>query len=321
MTRLAFDKGDKVQWPNTQLPAGENGRSVEVEDTQVLRFPSGRYYVRYLYKDLDKRIFEDMQGNIDEHFDNLITIVGGEGVGKSNLAHYICRSFDQDFDMSKSLIYSWVQFIESLTGNDTQKVYWLDEAILLASGRDWMKEANKMLMQCLQIVRSRRLTIIMCIPSFDNIDVYIRTWRTRYMIKAQRMKWSGDRELVRGYAELFIPKSEEERKALPKDAKAEQFFKSIGYFRFPKMPVEDDKAYDKMKLDNQTNALNEWKERTLEAQGGTRFAQTSKRLAAVICFMVEEQGISYDDVADIAGMPQSTVRGIVARERNREAME
>lgn len=321
MTRLAFDKGDKVQWPNTQLPAGENGRSVEVEDTQVLRFPSGRYYVRYLYKDLDKRIFEDMQGNIDEHFDNLITIVGGEGVGKSNLAHYICKSFDPDFDMSKSLIYSWVQFIESLTGNDTQKVYWLDEAILLASGRDWMKEANKMLMQCLQIVRSRRLTIIMCVPSFDNIDVYIRTWRTRYLIKAARMQWGSDKELVRGYAELFIPKSESERSALSKDAKAEEYFKSAGYFRFPKMPVEDDKAYDKMKLDNQTRALQEWKERTLEAQGGTRFAQTNRRLAAVISFLVEEQGLSYGDVADIAGMPASTVRGIISRERNKEESE
>lgn len=321
MTRMAFDKGEKVQWPNTQLPAGEEGRSVTVLDSQVLRFPSGKYYIKYLYADLIDRVVEDLHSNVDDNSDNLITIVGGEGVGKSNLGHYIGKSFDPDFDMQKSLIYSWEQFIDSLTGSDVQRVYWLDEAVLLASGRDWMKEANKMLMQCLQIIRSRRLTIILCIPSFDNIDVYIRTWRTKYLIKAMRMQWTGDRQLVRGYAELLIPKTEGERSALPKDARAEDYFKSVGYFKFPKMSGEDDEIYERYKLSNQNRQLEEWKQRTLDSQGGSRFAQTSKRLASIIHFMVEEQGMSYEDVADIAGMPQSTVRGIVARERNKELSE
>lgn len=316
MTRMAFEKGERVQWPNTLIPAGDNGRFVTVEDTKVLRFPSGKYYIKYLYDGLVERIVEDMHANVDDNSDNLITIVGGEGVGKSNLAYYICHSFDQDFDMSKSMVYSWMQFIDSLT-SDTQKVYWLDEAVLLASGRDWMKETNKMLMQALQIIRSKRLTIIMCIPSFDNIDIYIRTWRTRYLLKAARMQWGNDRELKRGYAELMLPKSEQERSSLPKDAKAEEFFKSIGFFRFPKMPREVAEIYDEYKLNNQTKQLEEWKERTIESRTGGRFAQTSQRLASVISFLVDEQGMSYEDVADIAGMPNSTVRGIVARERNR----
>lgn len=321
MTRMAFDKGEKVQWPNTQLPAGDDGRSVTVLDTQVLRFPSGKYYIKYLFEDLMDRVVEDLHGNVDDNSDNLITVTGSEGVGKSNLAHYLAKSFDPDFDMEKSLVYSWEQFIDSISGSDVQKVYWLDEAVLLASGRDWMKEANKMLMQCLQIIRSKRLTIIMCIPSFDNIDVYIRTWRTKYLIKALRMRWEGDRESRRGYAELLIPKTESERAGLSKDARAEDFFKSIGFFKFPKMSAEDGEIYERFKLSNQNRQLEEWKQKTIDAQGGSRFAQTSQRLASMVFFMVEVQGMSYEDVADIAGMPQSTVRGIVARERNKGLSE
>lgn len=318
MSRTVFEKGERVQWPNTQIPAGETGRTVEIEDAETIRHRSGKVYVKYLYRDLIDRVIEDMQSNIDENFDNLCVVVGNEGTGKSNLAYWLCRRFDQDFDIAKSLVYSWEQFIESLTSDDVQRVYWIDEAVLLASGRDWMKESNKILIQCLQIIRSKRLTIIMCIPSFDNIDVYIRHWRTRYLFKALMMKWSGDRQLVRGYGELLIPKSKEERDRLPKDAKAEDSFSSRGFFRHPLMPKEEMRVYEDFKLRNQNAQLDEWKQRMLDSKGGSRFAETNRRIENLIYFMVEVQGMGYGEVADIAGMPESTVRGITARVRNKE---
>lgn len=318
MSRTVFEPGERVQWPNTQLPAGDTGRWLEVEDADTLRFRSGRVYTRYLFKNLIDRVIEDMQTNVDENFDNLCCVVGNEGVGKSNLAFYLCKRFDEQFDLTKSLVYSWEQFIESLTSDDVQKVYWIDEAVLLASGRDWMKESNKILIQCLQIIRSKRLTIIMCIPDFNNIDVYIRHWRTRYLFKALMMQWSGDKQLVRGYGELLVPKSKEERDKLPKDARAEDSFSSRGYFRHPLMPKEEMKVYDEYKLRNQNKQLDEWKQKMLDAKGGSRFAQTNKRFENLIYFMVEVQGMAYSEVADIAGMPESTVRGITARVRNKE---
>lgn len=178
--RRAFEPGDKVQWPLTQVPAQEGQTStLTVEDAIAMRHKSGKYYIKYLYEDLADRLIEDMHKNVDEKFDNFVTIVGNEGSGKSTIGYFVAKKFDPDFDMEKSLIYSWPQFIASVS-EDPQKVYWLDEGILLASGRDWMRETNKMLMKALMTIRSYCLTIIMIVPKFSNIDQYIRTFRTRY---------------------------------------------------------------------------------------------------------------------------------------------
>lgn len=314
----AYEPGDKVQWPQTSIPATENSqRFLTVEDRLVTRYESGRYYVRYLFKELMQRIIEDMHCNVEEAFDNLVAIIGHEGVGKSNLAYDICIAFDPEFDIHKSTIYSWQQFIESVS-TDPQKVYWLDEAVLLASGRDWMKDTNKMLVKALQLIRSYRLTIIMCIPSFDALDFYIRTFRTRYLIKAMKMKWSQDREAVRGYAELRIPLSEAERKRLPKDAKAEDSFKPVGYFRFPKMDPEASKIYEAMKLENQKAAFDEMREMTEEIGRNSRYNMRDKKsLTALVAYLAYEKGLSYQEIADIAGMPYSTVKNMAWKERNR----
>lgn len=313
--RYAYEKGDRVNWPLTSMPAKDNDRSVEIEDTIVTRYQSGLYYIKYLYKDMPERIVEDMRSNVEESFDNLITIVGAEGVGKSNLAYFLCKSYDPDFDMEKSTIYSWDQFIDSVS-EDPQRVYWLDEAVLLAAGRDWMRDTNKMLVKSLQLIRSYRLTIVMCIPSFDALDVYIRTFRTRYLIKAQRMKWTNDNESVRGYAELFVPKSEGERMRLRSDAKAQDYFESKGFFRFPKMDEDAAKAYETMKLHNQKQAFREMRELTEEMKGTSKYKRDKQSLTALVSYLADVEGMSYQEIADIAGMPYNTVKGMAWRTRN-----
>lgn len=191
MTRHIFEEGDRVQWPNTQIPASaESERALTVESMDATRYrPSGKYYVRYLYKELMDRVVEDMHSNIEQHFDNLVVFCGDEGTGKSNGAYYLCKRFDPDFDLSKSYAYTWDDFIAKLTDGEPQKVYWLDEAINLASGRDWMKEANKMLIRVLQTMRSKGMTLVMCVPVLKNLDVYIREHRTRYVFVAKCMRW------------------------------------------------------------------------------------------------------------------------------------
>lgn len=315
--KYAFDVGERVQWPQTSMPAPEGSeRYLTIEDRIVQRHPSGKYYVKYLFKELMERIIEDMHSNIEQSFDNLVTIIGPEGVGKSNLGYHVCKSFDPDFDMIKSTIYTWNQFIESVD-NDPQKVYWLDEAVLMASGRDWMKDTNKMLMKSLQLIRSYRLTIVMCIPSFDAIDVYIRTFRTRYLIKAAKMAWNGDRVAVRGYAELKMPKSEYQRAMLDKSARGEDFFTSVGFFRFPQMDPEAAETYEKMKLENQQKAFREMREMT-EEMGQSRYKRDKKSLTALVSYLADEQGMTYQEIADIAGMPYSTVKNMAWRERRKE---
>lgn len=306
----AFDKGDKVQWPDTEKPASDGQRSLTVSDAIMRRYPSGKYYVKYLYEDLADRMIEDMNANVDNDLDNIVTIFGSEGTGKSNLAYYIATRYDAEFDLSKSLIYTWEQFVTSLA-DDPQRVYWFDEAVLVAAGRDWMKEANKMLVSSLQTIRFKKLLILFCIPSLDSIDVYIRQFRTRYAIEAHIMCWPHDREAHRGYAELYVPKSKEERAKLPKDAKAKDFFKSRGYFVHPLMRNNEYDQYKEKASDDSLNAMKE------KIRGKSCYQRDKQSLTRLVSYLTDMQGMTYQEIADITGMPYNTVKGMAWRERNK----
>lgn len=319
MRRVVYDVGERVQWPETMLPATQDSkRALTILDRKVVRHRSGNVYTSYLYKELLDRMVEDMNSNLDNAFDNLVVIVGDEGTGKSHLGYEVCRRMDPDFDMEKSYIYSWEMLIESLAGDDPQKVYWIDEAINLAGGRDWMKENNKMLIKILQTQRSRGWTLVMCIPQYGSIDVYIREHRTRYLLIARMMQWEGDREAHRGYFELRVKPTDAEkaRFKMLKDPKPEDFMTPKGYSTFPKMDEEANKLYEKVKLHNQMDMLVEMKEQTQEMKGKSRYKRDKQALMACISAMTDELGMSYKEVADITGMPYSTVKNIAWRMRN-----
>lgn len=318
MPRTAFDVGDRVKWPRTTEPATENTeRFLTVEDRLDTRHKSGKWYFRYLYSDLIDRVVEDMRENIDKDYDNVLMVVGGEGKGKSNISYHVGKSYDPEMDITKSLIYSWDQFLESVLSDSPQKVYWFDEAALVASNREWNKEENMMLYKAVQVVRSLRLVIIFNIPSLRAIDAYIRQFRTRYLIKAHEMRWNGDSEAKRGYAEFFFALTEEERERLGNDPKPEELYRSVGFFRFPKMDGEDKRIYDEMKSKTQKDSLSEMLERLKEKkEGKTRYARDKKSLEALVSYMADVQGMKYQEIADIAGMPYNTVKTMAWRVRN-----
>lgn len=321
MTRRAYEVGDKVQWPNTTLPAAEDsGRCLTVADRLDTRYQSGNWYFRYLYDGMIDRIIEDMRGNVTDDYDNVAVVSGGEGKGKSNLSYYIAKSYDPEMDIAKSLVYSWDAFLESVL-TDPQKVYWFDEAALVAGNREWNKEENMMLYKAVQVVRSMRLLIIFDIPALRAIDSYIREFRTRYYIKAHEMKWNADSQAHRGYAEMFLALTEDEKSRL-QNPKPEDYYRSVGYFQFPKMEGEDRKTYDEMKLTTQKTALAGMLERLKEKQEGKSGYMRDKRsLAALVSYLADVEGMKYDQIADIAGMPYSTVKNMAWRERKAKGGE
>lgn len=322
MLSVAYDVGDRVQWPMTSVPA-EPGQSnaLTIEDRILTRHLSGKYHVSYLFAELESRIVEDMHRNVEAEFDNLVCIIGEEGVGKSHLAHHIALQFDPEFDMEKSLIYSWLEFLDSVTSDDPQRIYWFDEAVMVAAGRNWMSEANKMLFEALQFIRSMGLTIIMCIPSFDNIDVYIRTFRTRFLLKAQMMAWTGDAEPVRGYCDVRLPLPKAKRDLLPDDCKAEDYFESKGYFRYPPMSPEAEAQYKEIKRKHQKDKLIKMRDKIRKQEESESKAKDKEYIATLILWMLDDKGMSYSDISDLTGMPYNTVKNIAWKERDRRKQE
>lgn len=115
-----------VSFPEPGETKGTPMGNLEIEDYSVKRWPSGKIYVRYLYKDLLDRLAEDMKANINDSYDNFVVIDGPVGSGKSNLAYALCIRYDQGFDF-RQYVYDANGFKSKLNDDISKKTFWIDE--------------------------------------------------------------------------------------------------------------------------------------------------------------------------------------------------
>lgn len=108
-------------------------------------------------------------------------------------------------------------------------------------------------------------------------------------------------------------------KDLKPDDDPVEWYDSLGYCRFPKMDAEASELYERLKGINQDSTLQDMREQTEMMKGGSRYMRDKQSLEALIYYMTDTQGMSYQDVADITGMPYNTVKGMAWRHRNKEA--
>lgn len=305
MARMAFEKGDVVGYPDIYTPCpGE--RTVTVLDRQIVRHRSGALYIRYLLDDLLDRLVEDMKENIANEYDNVVIVTGKEGVGKSNLAYELCHRFDQNFSMEDGYIYDFEPFLERLeSGEDMGRTFWMDEATNLMSNRDWMKDDNRSMMQILEMMRSRKWTLVMCIPSIDRADVYVREFRLRYLLVAQEIKWDSSGEAKRGFFELKIPTN--------------NGFTTVGYGKFPRMNPEILAEYSEIKSRSQERKISEIAERAREKKTRRETKRNTDALRALVTMLHDEQGLKFREISEITGLPEGTLRRMATEYR--EAME
>ena len=206
-----FEAGDTAYYPF--LNNGK-GKPMTVLGARVKRYRSGKMFVKYFFeghtedgRGLTDRLIDDAKDNVDNAYDNLIVVCGAEGSGKSNWAVNFCKMYDPTFTLQERYIYDYLPFLEKLEDDFANarggRAYLMDEATNLASNRDWQKEDNKNFIQLLEMFRSRGLTLVLCIPSFDRLDKYIREHRARFKIECLDLP-EGKKFGGRGYYELTI---------------------------------------------------------------------------------------------------------------------
>lgn len=218
-----------------------------VKDSAVIIHDNGKPFIRYLYEDYMKYLINDFQENIAAKYDNIVVIEGGEGSGKSNCAWHIAKLYDPDVNMRQCYVYDFEDLkdkILSLDGKDKGKVFWLDEASNMANNRAWMTQNNQYLIQLLEMMRSRGWTLLLCIPSMDRLDLYIREYRYRYHLTCAPAKFDLDPfRKDRGYVEI-------QKKIDGKE-------KAAGYAYYPPMSEEDSKLYEQIKNESQLKKFGE----------------------------------------------------------------
>lgn len=312
MGTVLYEVGDRVWYPNPAVP---QGIQLTVADRRIIYRPGEKSFVRYLYDGLLDAVVHTMQNNIARDYDNLIVITGKEGSGKSNLAYELCKRFDPDFTLEEGYVYEYDNFMTKLqdlieSGADRGKVFWMDEATNIASNREWMHKENKKFIQLLEMMRSRGWTLVLCIPSIERLDVYIREHRVRMNLITEETYWDGDQRTTRGYFELRIPKQ---------TIHGMVGYKSVGYGRFPKMEPDEKKAYEAIKMRNQNDLLleatgakpKEPKMPAVEVKATKRLRLTMVRLQA--------KGYSIKEIAELTDTDISVVGNMLSKEKQEMA--
>lgn len=230
-----------VSFPEPGETKGTPMGNLEIEDYSVKRWPSGKIYVRYLYKDLLDRLAEDMKANINDSYDNFVVIDGPVGSGKSNLAYALCIRYDQGFDF-RQYVYDANGFKSKLNDDISKKTFWIDEGSAVANNRDWNTEGNKHMVLFLETMRSKTATYITCIPNKERLDIAIRDDRVQYWIHCIPMSFERSGFRKRGYFEL--------RKRTPEGKMV-----MVGYGTYPPMPPEVKAEYEEIKAKSQEAIL------------------------------------------------------------------
>lgn len=299
MARIKIDSSGSVK--KTRI--GE----CEVLDTQLQMYPSGKFFIQYLYKDLLEKLAEDMHRNVRADYDNVVMIEGGEGSGKSNLAYQVIKAYNPDFDIKQTYVYNMdgirERFAAEDYGGDT---FWMDETSQIASNRNWQSEDNKDLVSILEVCRSKHFSLVGCIPSITRADIYLREYRMRYLLRCRPMKFPRIGYKPRGIFELLKRDNETGK------------MKHIGYGLFDPMPDDQKQIYEPIKADFQEKFRLKISEKKEKGGYKEKYQQVQNEKTDIMAKLHDRGLVSDDDLMELFGYDQKkTFQNAISRARNR----
>lgn len=288
-------------------------RKLTVIDNWLENFPkSGKFFTRYLYADLMDRLVEDCHSNVANEYDNVIVVQGREGTGKSSFAIRLAKAINPNFNMETDYIYSYEEMVEAVTApdnGDIGRVFWLDETSSIMNNRDAMTSSSKNMVELLEMMRSRGWTLIMCIPSVERLDKYLRDYRIRYLITVEVLAWDNVyTEETRGNWSLAF-----------KYGDSYETFKVIGYGRFDPMSEEEATEYKAIKLKSQATKMDEISGRD---KTKNKYDKAQDKMCDAM-LMLYEGGMSKEELADKFGYSIQSITPLLskARKQRRERGE
>jgi len=226
--------------------------------------------------------------------DKVIVIDGREGSGKSALAQQLAIHLDPNFNIDK-LCFTAEEFMNKVKDPKIKKgdCIILDEAFLAANSRSAMSSINKAMVGLATEMRQLNLFVIVCLPSFFDLDKYFSLWRTDLLIHTYF-----DKKGNRGRYILFGANKKKELYL-----KGKKFY-NYGMVKSPYPPCRFKKGY--------TVDEEEYRKKKSEAfrkgEPMTRLGQRYKDKISQIIISFKNTGKTWDELADICNIPPSTLQ-------------
>ena len=300
MTRIKLDEYGQVK--RTRIG------DCKVQDMQIKFYRSGKYFVQYLYEDLLQKLAEDMHDNVRASYDNIVMIEGGEGSGKSNLAWNVIDNYSPGFSIKDTYVYNMDGIRERFAAADYGGgLFWMDESSQIASNRTWQSDDNKDLVSILETSRSKGFLITGCVPSIDRVDIYLRSFRMRYLLRCKPMSFPSTGYKSRGIFELLKRNNET------------QSMEHVGYGLFEPMPKEASQIYEPIKADFQERfrqKIAEGKEKPGKYK--EKYVEAQNRNTSIMAALHDRGLVDDETLMDLFGYDQKkTFQNAISRARNR----
>lgn len=300
MTRIKLDELGQVR--RTRIG------DCKVQDMQIKFYRSGKYFVQYLYEDLLQKLAEDMHDNVRASYDNIVMIEGGEGSGKSNLAWNVIDNYSPGFSIKDTYVYNMDGIRERFAAADYGGgLFWMDESSQIASNRTWQSDDNKDLVSILETSRSKGFLITGCVPSIDRVDIYLRSFRMRYLLRCKPMSFPSTGYKSRGIFELLKRNNET------------QSMEHVGYGLFDPMPAEASQIYEPIKADFQERfrqKIAEGKEKPGKYK--EKYVEAQNRNTSIMAALHDRGLVDDETLMDLFGYDQKkTFQNALSRARNR----
>ena len=106
---------------------------------------------------------------IEKHNTSSVFIIDGRsGMGKTTLGNQVAKTLDEEYDLHK-IFYNPEDFLKALQRAEKGDCLMFDEAMLISS-RSALSAINKMIIQAMSMIRSKRIYIIFCVNSIFDLD-------------------------------------------------------------------------------------------------------------------------------------------------------
>jgi len=119
---------------------------------------------------------------VDKNKDHFCLVTGQEGTGKSTLAIQMGAWVDSDFT-AKNVCFTANEYISRLKVAEPGSCLVIDEGGVLMFSREAMTTKSIELNKLFMLQRQKNVSVILCCPSYFNIDSYIRTHRINTLIR------------------------------------------------------------------------------------------------------------------------------------------
>lgn len=115
------------------------------------------------------RMLKGFQDAVENHNTSVVIVIDGRsGMGKTTLGNQVGITVDKDFNLDH-LYYTPEEFLSGLSQSKPGDCLMFDEAMLISS-RSALSSINRMIIQAMSMIRSKRIYVIFCVNSIFDLD-------------------------------------------------------------------------------------------------------------------------------------------------------